>query len=631
MRRACKRLSARVDERGERVVADIFRNEAGFTTVGAAIAILLSCSLLFFGLWTARSASRSAGVQATADACALAAENEVAEFVLSVRVADATLLTMSLTGVSLLGIGVVCCCVPGAEAAGAKLLDAGRAVIQKREDVARAQEKALNAAQKMLPVAAQAQAQLVLSENRESIDLDAVAYVELVPADAPDVSCGVGSSAKEAADAVLDESGSIIDAAQAAEEAAKQSADALREAWLADCGAYPEACMRERAESLAGMQGIENPMAASANSWSFSMALKRARAYYQYRVKDEAPADSSIEEQARSALRLRFYEYAKKQVDKARADVLPDGTVDIDIPLLPRNTDEMKSSELYTDESFPVSGGALHAWAGCPAAVGIEGSGSLAQLDAGAFSKCDACGLDSAALGSVAAASTSISNGFEHHFRKVAEAARTYQQAKNDAAGQSSQVKDAIDGLLDKLNAAIAEAAGNRVEAYPPGRFGALAALAGDMEAQAATPFFQGPDLGSYAAISAAIMAEDAEQNALANLLEGTADDIGPPLSDGGQTMLGLWSALLSAYGSGVDGVRDGVAGVLNAIPLASASGLGDWASNALLEMLESAGLEPANTATAKPVTSNTAPVAARGDGPVAVAVRSLKEGGQGP
>ena len=47
-----------------RVVADLFCDESGFTTLGAALAILLSCSLLFFGLWTSRSLSRAAGVQA---------------------------------------------------------------------------------------------------------------------------------------------------------------------------------------------------------------------------------------------------------------------------------------------------------------------------------------------------------------------------------------------------------------------------------------------------------------------------------------------------------------------------------------------------------------------------------------
>ena len=66
-----------------------------------------------------------------------------------------------------------------------KSLDAGRAVLDKREDVARAEESALNAAQKGLVVAAQAQAQVIASENAEAIGLDAMAYVELkVPFDA---------------------------------------------------------------------------------------------------------------------------------------------------------------------------------------------------------------------------------------------------------------------------------------------------------------------------------------------------------------------------------------------------------------------------------------------------------------
>lgn len=149
-----------------RVVADLFCDESGFTTLGAALAILLSCSLLFFGLWTSRSLSRAAGVQAVADSCALAAENEVSEFVLAVRAADATLLTLSLTGISLLGVGTVCCCVPGAQAAGLKFLDAGRAVLDKREDVARAEEAALNAAQKGLVVAAQGVLRRMPSRSR---------------------------------------------------------------------------------------------------------------------------------------------------------------------------------------------------------------------------------------------------------------------------------------------------------------------------------------------------------------------------------------------------------------------------------------------------------------------------------
>lgn len=384
--------------------------------------------------------------------------------------------------------------------------------------------------------------------------------------------------------------------------------------------------MRERAETLAGMGPAENPMATSENTWSYSMALKRARAYYRHRAASEAAADGFAEEQARSALRKRFYEYARMQVDKAHAIELPDGTVDISLPLLPRNTDEMKETELYTDASYVAADGALHAWEGCPGINTPSGFGSLSQLDAGEFTRCGACGLDASAMGNVAAASTSIDNGFEHHFRKVAESSAEYQRAKNEAMGQAGEVKHAVEGVLDMLNDAVAEAAGNRVEAYPPGRHGALAALAGDMGAEGGNAFFSGSSLGTYAAVSAAILVDDQQSDALANLLSGVADDIGPPLSDGGDMVLRLWSGLLSAYGAGTEGVCAGVEKVLDSIPLASASGLGSWASDALLSMLGVAGLEPANMASAKAVTSNTAPVAQRGDGAVAKAVRALKE-----
>ena len=590
-----------------RVVADLFRDESGFTTLGAALAILLSCSLLFFGLWTSRSLSRAAGVQAVADSCALAAENEVSEFVLAVRAADATLLTLSLTGISLLGVGAVCCCVPGAQAAGLKFLDAGRAVLDKREDVARAEEAALNAAQKGLVVAAQAQAQVIASENAEAIGLDAIAYVELVP---------------------FDESASISEGAQAAEEAAVQANDALREGWLADCGAYPEPCMRERAESLAGMGLAENPMASSVNTWSYSMAIKRAQTYYRLRAESEAPGNSSVEERARSALRVRFYEYAQKEVDAAYEVEMPDGAIEVSIPILPRNTNEMKATDLYTDSVYPVSGGALHAWEGCPAVAEIEGLGSISALDSGAYSTCETCDFDAASMGSVAAASTSVENGFEHHFRKVAESARDYERAKNEAVRASGEVRGSVGEVLDAIDEAIREAAGNRVEAYPPGRYGALAALAGDLGSEQGGSFFAGPDLGQFAAISASILIEDENEDALAHLLDGVSEDIGPPLSDGGEVVLALWSGLLSAYGKGAEGVCDCVSGVLGSLPLVSAAGLGDWASGQLMELLDAAGLEPANTAAAKSVTSNTLPVAERGTGPVAEAICALKGGG---
>ena len=114
---------------------------------------------------------------------------------------------------------------------------------------------------------------------------------------------------------------------------------------------------------------------------------------------------------------------------------MPDGAIKVSIPILPRNTNEMKATDLYTDSVYPVSGGALHAWEGCPDGGGIEGSARFRRLDSGAYSTCETCGFNAASMGSVAAASTSVENGFEYHFRKVAESARDYERAKMSRAG----------------------------------------------------------------------------------------------------------------------------------------------------------------------------------------------------
>lgn len=612
-----------------RVVADLFRNESGFTTLGAALAILLSCSLLFFGLWTSRSLSRAAGVQAVADSCALAAENEVSEFVLAVRAADATLLTLSLTGISLLGVGTVCCCVPGAQAAGLKFLDAGRAVLDKREDVARAEEAALNAAQKGLVVAAQAQAKWSLLKMPRLSGLMRLPMWNSCRSTRPIYRAAQGVLRRMPVQVALDESASISEGAQAAEEAAMQANDALREGWLADCGAYPEPCMRERAESLAGMGLAENPMASSVNTWSYSMAIKRAQTYYRLRAEFEAPGNSSVEERARSALRVRFYEYAQKEVDAAYEVEMPDGTIEVSIPILPRNTNEMKATDLYTDSVYPVSGGALHAWEGCRGSeTGRARLDFRRSIPGGVFHMRDMWLRCGHLWGRLLQRRLLSKNGFEHHFRKVAESARDYERAKNEAVRASGEVRGSVGEVLDAIDEAIREAAGNRVEAYPPGRYGALAALAGDLGSEQGGSFFAGPDLGQFAAISASILIEDENEDALAHLLDGVSEDIGPPLSDGGEVVLALWSGLLSAYGKGAEGMCDCVSGVLGSLPLVSAAGLGDWASGQLMELLNAAGLEPANTAAAKSVTSNTLPVAERGTGPVAEAICALKGGG---
>lgn len=619
----------RMRGRKRRYTTDWFRGRDGFTTFGSACAILAACALAFACVWTVRTQSRAAGVQAVADAAALAAQNEVAEFVIAVRVADACLLSMSLTGLALVGAGTACCCVPASAAVGKSLIETGTRILDKRDDVAKTAQKALSAAQDGLPAVAQAQAQIVIRENAGSLGADAVGYVELAPLQGVPVSIGDPAASHDAADAAQDRSDEIAESAAEAQEAREEAQAALEKGYLHDCGNTPGYCMRERADTLAGMPAAQNPMYHSVNTWSFEAALKRAQAYYPYRAATETPAGSGVDEQARSALRTKFYEFAAREVAKGRAVDDGESVPDISFPLLPKNTAEMKQTSLYTDKAYPVAHGCLHAWEGCPGTQrSVEGYGSLAEQDAGAYGVCETCAFDAVSLGKVAAASSSIDNGFEYHYRKVAEAADEYVAALERAVPAESAAKDAVSEVFDRLGDALGELGSCRIEAYPPGRFGALAAIALDMQDEAAVPFVSAAhDAGSYAAISACVLGEDPEEDVLSSLLDGIVDDIGPPLSDAGPAVLSLWASMVKAYSSGTEGFCEGMQGLIDSLPLIGSTGLGSWAAESLMGVLEASGLEPANTEAAKPFVANTEHVAAWGDGPVAEAIASVKGG----
>ena len=586
-----------------------FRDESGYTTLGAACAILAACSLAFFCAWFSRSYSRAAGVQAVADAAALAAENEVAEFVIAVRVADATLLSMSLTGLSLVGVGTICCCVPPAASAGKTLIDTGTRILEKRDDVAEAARKTLSAMQDALPAAALLQAETLVQENAEELGGNAVAYAELVPSTGEEISIGDVQSARSAAEEARDESDQISEAAQKASEAQERADEALNEGYLHDCGNAPGYCMYERADKLAMLPSSENPMFHSVNTWSFSVALERAQAYYRFRSVHETPEGESLEEQVKSALRVRFYEFASEELDKGYVREGEGSAPDVEFPLLPSNTSEMKETSLYTEVVYPVANGNLHAWSGCPEAAGSSALGSLAQQDEGLYGVCPTCGFDTTT-------------------KRWRRPLGTTKKRRERLSSRSMRPRKGRRGVFDKISEALGELAGSRIEAYPPGRFGALAAIAFDAEKEGDVPFVSvAQQTGSFAAVSAAVLAEDQEEDVLSSLLDGIANEVGPPLSDAAPAVLSLWNSMLEAYAAGTDGLLGAVEKLIDSIPLVGSTGLGTWASGALKDGIESAGLEPANTSSAKPFVSNTVHVAQRGDGVVAQAILAAKGG----
>lgn len=192
-------------------------------------------------------------------------------------------------------------------------------------------------------------------------------------------------------------------------------------------------------------------------------------------------------------MRKVFYRFALAEV--SRGFVLDTGdSFDAFFPLLPKNTAEMKATRLYTDPVFPLgkdSSGAttLHAWGGCPNASPSMGTASIAQMEAGNYPVCDVCRFTAASLGRVAAASSSISNGFEYHYSAVARAAADYTAAAQSRTRRPREVKGKAGGLLEKCKDALSEIGGMRIDAKPPGYKGAISMVVNLVAAPADTGF----------------------------------------------------------------------------------------------------------------------------------------------
>ena len=85
----------------------LWRDDEGLTSVGMAVSIMLCLTLVFSGAQLYRVESASAEIQEVADVAALAAESEVAEFMIAVKLCDATVLSMTLLSATVYGVGIV--------------------------------------------------------------------------------------------------------------------------------------------------------------------------------------------------------------------------------------------------------------------------------------------------------------------------------------------------------------------------------------------------------------------------------------------------------------------------------------------------------------------------------------------
>lgn len=144
----------------------VVRDESGLTTVGMVISLTLSLALVFSSAQVYRAGSLAAEIQEVADVAALAAQNEVAEFMILVRTCDALSLSMTLLGAVSYGAGIVALCVPSASAFGEKLIDLGRETFEKRDEFVEQAVEGLNRLQSALPFLATVRAAEAASLQR---------------------------------------------------------------------------------------------------------------------------------------------------------------------------------------------------------------------------------------------------------------------------------------------------------------------------------------------------------------------------------------------------------------------------------------------------------------------------------
>ncbi|HJB48402.1 MAG TPA: hypothetical protein IAA40_03265 [Candidatus Olsenella excrementigallinarum] len=596
-----------------------------------AVALMLSLTLVFAAASAGWVASRSSEVQRVADASALAGANAVAAFSTVAQVLDACVLSLGVTGMVVYGAGLVASCVPGLTAVGAQLCATGGQILEARRGFARSAASGLERLEAALPALVVANSASCVAANGE----DGLSYVGCALPVPLESGSDFSALLADADDAPLDGlSERMRDASLDAQEARERADEALERGWMADCGSRPHS-LHERAGALAGLPSSANPHYPSCETWGFGVPLVRARAYYAARLANERVVGSTPEELTNAACRRAFYEYALGRVRSGSWAEHPDGTVEADLPLLPRNADETRATELYTRVAWPCTdeGGSrtLHSSLDCPGATGgPSGSASLAQLDAGAVSRCPQCQMDVGDLGRVASASTSIENGFEHHWRIIVEASEDYEAARDDLAAAEARTRElAEEGELE-FERALEQLTTGRPTLRPPGAWGCVAVVARPegtvVPTELTASFLSSAELPAGAAVSAATLAPDestAENNVLASFFDSlsASDSVLGGALDG---VMELWGSLLVGYGSAHGRVAEVGEGFLERLDGVMGGSVGAWLRDQLGGVMRDLGLEPVDMRLRKPVLTNSRDVLERGGVEQASAVRDL-------
>lgn len=621
----------RDSRRGDVVVTRWFRDdEGGFTTVAVALSLLLCLALVFAAASAGWVGARSSETQRVADATALAGQNVVAAYSTIVQTLDACVLSMGLAGVIVLGAGLVLSCVPGLSSAGASMSEAGSRILGARRDFARTAGEGIERLESTLPLLIVANSASCVAANSDG----GTAYVGCalpLPADSRSDFSALEADVDDAEMAELSrEMGEVSDEVARA----RDRADEARErGWMADCGSSPY-CLWERAGSLAGLPASLNPHYPTASDWTFGAPLERARNYYAARLDGAVVGGRTAEEITDAACRRAFYAYALGEVRGGSYAEGPDGTVSCDLPDLPRNADQTRGTNLYAQVVWPCTdeGGVrtLHSSLLCPGATGAaSASASLAQLEAGAVAHCDVCGMDVGDMGRVASASTSIANGFEHHWRIIVEASRDYEQARNEQADAERRSRELAESGRGLFAQALETLSVGRPTLCPPGAWGCVAVVACEgtsVPSELTQAFLASAEVPDGAAVSAAALAPDestAQNNVPASFLDGlsTGDSVLAGVASG---VLELWGSLLVGYGSAYEGVSEAGGRFLDGLDGVLGGTVGSWLRGQLGEVMRATGFEPVDLRLRKPVLVNSQDVLDKGGLSQLSSVRSL-------
>ena len=606
-----------------RAGVDLFIEDGAYTTLSSAVVILVVLTLLFSSTAAIWSMSRAGDTQVAADSGALAGANVVSSYHTAATVVDASILSLGLAGFATIGTGLVAILIPGAEPVAGNMVDTGIEIIKTRNKFAKSASEGLQKIETALPYLVAARAtQAVSAQDTDSVTYTGTALA--VPRTSESDFVALKGS-EISTDAIKDTSEDLEYAAEELRKASEETAKAKERAWLADCGGSDKgsvgscSCMWERAKSLTNLSGTQNPHYASSVTWEPQVALDRARAYYRSRLASEAPQGSSVEMRAESAARKAFYAHASAEVD--RAYITEDGDrVSSYIPLLPRNSDEVRATELYTDAVWPISvndGKAhLHYGVSCPNYKKGTPNGFASVADYDGQDKCSKCHFGVSSLGAVAAPSTSIENGFEYHFDKFKDALEDYVDCRNNELELERQTEDEADRAGNAFDQAIKALSGERPRIAPPGRNGVVAlAVSGDISSpdELNSSFNTAVKLGSRGAISAAVLAPDdatAQNNVLSRFFSTLEERSGgvAGVLDG---VMDVWGRLLVGYGD-IQGSADELMGEM-IDDLGGGSGalgsIASWLGDTVSASVAALGLEPCDLRLRKPVLTDSANV----------------------